>query len=358
LNDKGVEGMKVFRTIIGGFLVLIIIGGIGFLAWNLMGTSGNMIGMNMDNKGDANTPKGGHQNSTNTQNGTNQNDTSNNMASMPNMQNKISLNTMDVKNKDKFSQVILTINEAISQITIDPYSRITVPNQSLPQSVPGQPGNTTINIYPNSTNTVTPITPTGPAPGTVLPAAGVISNANMVYNQGKLEQLHNGIFKLSQGLMLLSELNDDLTLQATYVEQDTYENYVTKYNTLLQNKVKLTKSLSLINEASMMVNVNPYTSGAGYGYDASQMDQLHRGIYRLAQGMLLGTRLSEEFTNQMAQVSNLTANNSMNGMDMNTGFSIGTLNINLILYIIIAVFVLSFIIALFGAVRSAFRPTR
>jgi hypothetical protein len=42
-----VEDMKVFRRSIGTFLVLIITGSIGSLEWNLMGTSGNMIGMNM-----------------------------------------------------------------------------------------------------------------------------------------------------------------------------------------------------------------------------------------------------------------------------------------------------------------------
>jgi hypothetical protein len=333
--------MKVFRGIISFVLILIIIGGIGFLAWNIMNNSGNMQGMNMSdsqNKTDS---------TTNMQNNANQN-------TMPGMQSPTSLDAIDIKNKDNLNQVLTTINDAFNQITIDPYSKITVPRANLQQNMTDQQKNTTINIYPNSNNTVNVPTQGSPPPT----PAPIAPNANIVYNQAKLEQLHNGIFKVSQGLMLLNELNDDLTVQVTTQDQANYESYVNRYRTLYQNKVKLSKALNLVNEGSFLVNVNPYTSGVGYEYDVAQMEQLNKGIYKLAQGMFLGVRLGEDFTKQMTEISSLANNTSMNNMNMAPSFSIGNIDVRLILYILIFVFILTFIIAFFGAVRAAYRPAK
>lgn len=334
--------MKVFRRITEFILILIIIGGIGFLTWNITNTSGNMQGMNMED----------NQNSTDNTTNMQDNSTHN---TMPQMKNNISLNTSDIKNKDKLDQVIATINDAFNQITIDPYSKITVPKSSIQQKVPEQQKSTTINIYPNSNNTVN-----APSQGNTTPPtiASNSLNANIVYNQDKLEQLHNGIFKLSQGLMSLSDLNDDLTQQVTIQEQDSYENYAKRYRTLYQNKVKLSKALNLINEGSLLVNVNPYTSGIGYEYDATQMEQLHKGIYKLAQGMLLGVRLGEDFTKQMAEVNLLANSTSMNTMNMTPSYSIRGIDVKLILYMFIVIFIVTFIIALSGAVKAAFKPAK
>lgn len=333
--------MKVFRGIIRFILILIIVGGTGFLTWNIINGSTNMQGMNM----------GGNENKTNnttTDQGNNVNNT------MPETQNTSSFNSIDIKNKDSLNQVVTMINDALNQITIDPYSKITLPSTNLQQNVTDQQGNTTINIYPNSENTVN-----APAQGQNSPSTQPnMPNANIVHNQAKLEQLHNGIFKLSQGLMLLNELNDDLTLQVTTQEQDNYESYVVRYNTLYQNKVKLTKSLNLINEGSLLVNVNPYTTGVGYQYDVAQMDQLNKGIYKLAQGMFLGVKLGEDFTNQMMSVNSLANNTLMGNMNATPSYSIGSIDVKLILYILIIIFIVTFIMALFGAVRATFKSTK
>ncbi len=334
--------MKVFRRITEFILILIIIGGIGFLTWNITNTSGNMQGMNM----------GDNQNNTNNTTNTQENSAHN---TMPGMQNDTLLNTLDIKNKDKLDQVITAINDSINQITIDPYSKITVPRSSLQQNASEQQRNTTINIYPNSNNTVN-----APVQGNATPPAAASNNlnANIVYNQAKLEQLHNGIFKLSQGLMSLNDLNDDLTQQVTIQEPANYESYARRYSTLYQNKVKLTRALNLINEGSLLVNVNPYTSGVGYEYDATQMEQLHKGIYKLAQGMLLGVRLGEDFTKQMTEVNLLANNTSMNTMNMSPSYSIRGIDVKVILYMLIVVFIVTFIIALSGAVKAAFKPAK
>lgn len=236
--------MKVFKRTTEFILILIIIGGIGFLTWSIMNGSVNMQGMNMgDNQNKTD-------NNTNTQNSTGHN-------MMTETQNIPVINTMDIKNKDKLNQVITTINDAFNLITIDPYSKITVPRSNLQQGVTEQQKNTTINIYPNSNNTVNVPTQESTPP----PTSSSTANGNIVYNQAKLQQLHNGIFKLSHGLMLLNELNDDLTLQAATQEQANYQSYAQKYNVLYQNKAKLSSALNLINETSFLINVNPYTSG-------------------------------------------------------------------------------------------------
>lgn len=335
--------MKVFRGIISLVLILIIIGGIGFLTWNIMSDSGNMQGMNM----------GGNQNKTDDTTNS-QDNTDHNV--MPEMKNITLLDAIDIKNKDNLNRVLTTINDAFNQITVDPYSKITVPSSDLQQNVSEQQRDTTINIYPNSNNTVN--VPTQESiPPTTTPNS---PNANIVYSQAKLEQLHNGIFKLSQGLMLLDELNEDLDLQVTNQEQANYESYAKRYKTLYQNKVKLSRSLNLINEGFFLVNVNPYTSSVGYEYDPTQMEQLNKGIYKLAQGMFLGVKLGEDFTNQMAEVSSLANDSSMNmnSVNMASSFSIENVDVNLILYILIIVFIFTFIIALFGAVRATFKPTK
>ena len=339
--------MKILKGIFVFLLILIIIGGVGFLGWSFSRSPGKMLGMNMpsttSNANDSQTPQ------------QKSNDAS--MSSMPNTQNKISLNTLTIKNKDRLSQIITTISDAINLITVDPYSKVTVPGSVAPPNVlPSQKGNTTVNIYPNSTADVNV-----PSQGTIkaqTPPAIINPSANIVYNQGKLEQLHNGIFKLAQGMMLLNELNDDLSLQATATEPSNYEGYVTRYATLLANKLKLSKSLIMINESSTLINVNPYASDIGYEYNPQQMEQFHKGVYKLAQGMLSGIKLGDDFTSQMALVNSLSNNSSMNNMNMSTTFGLPKLNVNTIVTIIIIVLILTLIMSLIGAAKSTFIGTK
>jgi hypothetical protein len=334
--------MKVLKGFISFILILIIIGGVGFIGWSVYKNQGSMSGMNMPTPGN---------NTTNSQS----NDSS--MSSMPNTQNKLSLNTLTIQNKDRLSQVVTMISDALNQITIDPYSKLTVPGTVVPPSTStAQQGNTTVNIYPNSSPAVNV---PSQAAGTPQPSASTINpSANIVYNQAKLEQLHSGIFKLAQGMMLLNDLNDDLTIQATAIEPTSYDGYVERYATLLQNKLKLSKSLIMINEGSTLINVNPYASGIGFEYNSQVMDQFHKGVYKLAQGMLQGVKLGDDFTKQMAQINSLANNNSMNNMNMPSSFSIPTLNIRTIATIIIIVLIFTLIMSLIGATKSIFAGTK
>lgn len=328
---KGVEMMKVLKGMVNFILISIIIGGTGFLTWNLinkpgMNNMGNMGGMgNMTESADNNTSG----------------DTSPQANSM---QNNNFFTTLTLQNKDRLSQITTTINDAINQITIDPYSKVTLPSSTEQQNTRSTQGNTTVNIYPNGNaangSATTPQMPKG----------------NYVYNQDKLEQLHNGIFKLAQGRMFLSELNDDLTAQTSMSEPTSYEDYSLIYNTLLQNKNKLNNALNMINEASTLINVNPYASGNAYEYNAEEMQNLHNGIYKLAQGLLSGTKLSEDFTNQMVQVSNLANNtSSMGNMNMGQNIMLGSFNVSDILKVVLVILIISLFISLFGIVGSIFK---
>jgi hypothetical protein len=335
--------MKVLKGLLTFFLVLIIIGGIGFLGFSIIKGQGNMLGMNMPST----------TNNTTGSQTTQQKSTDSSMSSMPSNNNNLSLNTMTIQNKDRLNQVVTMISDAMNQITIDPYSRLTVPGTVVtPNASTAQQGNTTVNIYPNSSTAlnVPPLTTVTPQ----TPVATVSPGANIVYNQAKLEQLHSGIFKLAQGMMLLNDLNDDLTLQATATEPNSYEGYVERYAILLQNKLKLSKSLIMINEGSTLINVNPYASGIGYEYNSQQMEQFHKGVYKLAQGMLQGIKLGDDFTSQMAKINSLSNNNSMNGMNMPSSSGFPTLNVKTVTTIIIIVLILTFILSILGLIKSIF----
>ena len=350
--------MKILRGFITTILILIIIGGIGYLAWNIyfmpnMGQTGTNV------QPDNQTITGNQNNQHNMGN-----DTENNL--LP--------NTIAIQNKDRLNQAIGTINQAIELITIDPYARTTVPrvNENNPNAngAMQQPtiGPGTINIYPDGSSSVN-IAPSGNiTPNNQMPSIDTnvgnmnpLPNSNYVFDQGKLQQLHSGIFTLAQGLMIMSELNDDLTQQSTLSEASpaTYQTYITRYNLALQNKTKLNNAISMLEQASVLININPYGAPGGYQINLDAMGQLHQGIYKLAQGMALLTRLNDDLTMQMGQAAQLAQmtisnQNTMNN-DMPVGFNLFGMNISTIFNIILVIMAASLIIGILGAIISLLR---
>ncbi|HWR42799.1 hypothetical protein [Sporomusa sp.] len=222
----------------------------------------------------------------------------NQMAGMPGMNGQqmppSPFNNLASQNKDKLTQATTILNQAMELITTDPYSQITLPSRTTTPAgtagsinVPSREG-VTININPGEKRADFP------------------SNAgNIVYDQTKLEQLHNGIFKFSQAMMLLNELNNDLTDQSVMPEASppATETYVGRYNLTQQNRAKLVQANRLLQEALAMVNVNPYAPSEGYVYNTQKMQQLHQGISELARSTLILSRLSDDFNQQMAQIA-------------------------------------------------------
>lgn len=205
-------------------------------------------------------------------------------------------NNLASQNKDRLVQATTILNQAMELITNDPYSQITQPSQPTTPArdsnagaitIPPRDG-VTINISPGSQRREFP------------PNAG-----NIVYDQTKLEQLHNGIFKFSQAMMLLNELNNDLTDQSVMPEANppAADTYVVRYNLVQQNRAKLVQANRLLQESLAMANVNPYAPVDGYVYNTQKMQQLHQGIYELARSALILSRLSDDLNQQMTQIA-------------------------------------------------------
>ncbi len=384
--------MKFLKGLLVFVLIVIIVGGLGYIGWTMffMPNSpytlnwgmGNMSGMNTQQS--TQTPSGqtaGNSNQQMTGMGGmsgmqgNQSSSGQNNTIQNNTSQNIPLNTLAIQNKDKLNQAVGTINQAIDLITIDPYSRITVPNITmLPGSMQGQqnqPGGT-VNVYPGGNSTVNVTPPAGNTGNNNNNnstqfannnTAAMIEqqNANYVYDQGKLQQLNNGIYTLAQGIMLVNQLSDDLTIQSSTVEvtPQTYQTYINRYNTALLNKTKINNAISMINQAFTLVNVNPYGSVNGYQINIPEMQKLHLGVYKLAQGMTMLKGLNDDFTVQMAQAaynaqrlaSGTATSDSMSGMNM-TG---NRINFTTIFNIVLIVMVVGLVLGVFGAIISMFR---
>lgn len=188
-------------------------------------------------------------------------------------------------------------------------------------------------------------------------------NNNIVYDQGKLQQLHSGIYTMAQGVLAINDLNENLLNQSMMLETNplTYQTYVFRYNTALQNKAKLESAIELLNQISVLINVNPYASPNGYAYNSDNLKQLHEGIYKLAQGMGTLNSLKVDFTNQMSEASMQAQNRvyNTNPMDMSQEM-LGTglfrnINLSTIFNLIIIVLMIGLIAGVLGAVLKMFK---
>ena len=356
--------MRVFRGLLAILLILIILGGIGYIGWTLYFMPMNHTGMNTP-PANTTTPHGqtpGNQQMPGAQHIT--------------PQNNIPLNTTAIQNRDKLNQAIGTINQAIEQVSIDPYSKATVPSnlysaQMGAMQAPPTQGTGTINIYPDGNSSVN-IAPSGNNPPNNMASStntnqgtvnNIQQNQNFVYDQGKLQQLHNGIFTLAQGVAAINQLNDDLLVQSSMVEVNppNYQTYMVRFNTAMQNRTKLNKSIEMLSQASTLININPYGAPNGYAYNEDAMQQLHQGIYKLAQGMVMLNRLNDDFAKQMADAAAqaqviFNASGQMNGMShgpLGWGLFNG-ISMTSVFNIILIVLLVGLIAGVLGAVFNMF----
>jgi len=359
--------MRFLKGLLAFFLIIIIVGGVAFVGWNIYVDYqfNNSMNMTSDNtKDNTNKEETDMSNMNNTAENTEQN------ASIP--------NPMDAHNREKMSRAIDLIDEAVELITIDPYSNATVPDSKDPMQMNDNQGQTsqvtgTINIYPNDNSTVnltpsndTATTDTGMSTGTKSTMdnmdADTSQSNNFVYDQAKLQQLHSGIYTLAQGILAINELSDNLLNQSMKIEQTpfTYQTYVVRYSSALQNKTELENAMNMLGKASILINVNPYAPENGYTYNNDYMKQLHEGIYKYAQGMALLESLGEDFTNQMTTAS-MSAQNlvySSNQMDMSSSIGtnlFGNINMSTIFNVIIIILVIGLIVGVLGAVSNLFK---
>lgn len=346
--------MKALRTVLAVFLVIIIVGGVGYLGYTFLFMGGmSHGGMNMA-PSQTMSPEamqemqGGQQQQQN--------------AAVPNV--------LAAQNREKLSEASAMIDQAMALISIDPYSKATVPfqngNAGMAQMQPGQSGGT-INVYPsgNSSLTIMPgannpvINPAPTATATPQTPAGNSPANNYVYDQTQLRQLHSDIYNVAQGIMMVKGLNDDLLVQSSTAETNppNYQTYVVRYNTALQNKTKLNNAVAMLNSISTMVNVNPYAPQSGYEFKSGNMDNLHEGVYKLAQAMVILNSLNDDFTQQMteASVGAQSAANSMNLMPNMNMDNTTPISLNTIFNIVIIILIIGLVAGIIGAIMRMVR---
>lgn len=346
------------RQWVAAFLVLVIIGGLGYVGWTLL--LPGIMGHTQNQQDNMQNPM--HNMNMNGTQGANQNKNQDmHGMQMPQAPTQVK-SAIALRNMENLGSSLTLINQAIDLITIDPYSRTTVPNPDLyrwmrRQQAPSPGinifpnGNSSVNVYPKDAQT------TGnPDAGSGMPGNDN-TNTNYVFDQNKLHQLHQKIFLLAQGVISVQDLRDDLSFQASQLETSPpdYATLVQRYNQAYSNKMKLDASLRIFQDAFGLINLNPYAPPEGYQFNIQNMDSLHQGIYKLSQGLTQLSRLDKDFE---AQMNDAAVQAQMLGSMGNMG-NMGDMNQfnykNLLLMVGIGVLVLLIIILIARLLRAAGR---
>lgn len=354
MKKKGsfLSGLIVF------FLIIVILGGIGYLGFNIIKNANGMPGMNMA----SDNPSTDMENS----NVTDDNSKGEIVSKEDNSQTddkktyKINHINQIMSNKESLSQAYETISSALDKMTLDPYATDTKKSTSRNSDSMGDMNDdnstsgdskdkTTINIY-NSSVTDQQTTQ--------------MQDMGQTYDADKMQKLHTGLYKVSVGMQLLDLLQDDITGQIEKAGVDTSsktEFYMNQYYITLANKNKLKEALTYINEAVDLININPYIDTNGLAYDTERMAQLHDSIYVIAQGVVDLNKLNDNLLSQSVDLGILAQNaynesqqnqDSMGNMNMSSSSS---LNISSIITIILILFVVIFIIGLLGSMINLFK---
>jgi len=295
--------MNVLRKLLVFVLVVIIVGGLGYIGYSMFYTdhSGHLTGSTQK------TGQGGASPVTPpTSQPTNSGQLNNPSAAFAQ------------QNRDTLVKAIGNLNEAISLMTVDPYapgkneftSSAGTPGSTGSTNVPNNPVNSpqTINIYPQNNQSVNilPSAASGANPvnnQNIMP----MSNNGVTVDQQKMQQLHSGLFKLSQGMAILGQLSDSLGQQAEDVSIQGLslpQQYSLLHNQTVQNRSRLNEAMAFVNEATTLVNVNPYQINGASSYERDKMNQVHEGVMKLAQGSALLNQLNEVLANQAIFAAN------------------------------------------------------
>lgn len=370
-----------FSKFLSFFLVLIIISGVGFLGYSLISGSGgmNMASMDSMTKGDTNktnTPATSNTTDSSSKDNMNMDNSSKDSMNMGNSSNSNSSNNSNsttnqysttvinaiLQNKDNIEKARVALSDSLKLMTLDPYGvdtkqennmngSDTQTQQNNGQNQTTTQQGTTVNVYPqNNTNTT-------------------MGNMGTTYDTDKMEKLHTGLYKVSIGVQLLDQLKNNLSLQleqASMQVKDPSQYFYNQYLFTVQNKTKLTETLTYINEASSLVNINPYVSENGAVYDKDRMTNIHESIYKLAEVVIDLNKINDNFSNQAITLGNVTQNyinnndQTMQGMNMNdTGFNIfGNVNMITVFNILVIVFIVIFIISILGFISRLLKSPR
>lgn len=369
---------KFFSRLFVFLLVIVIIGGIGFIGYTYL----NMNQTNQQAFDEAN--KTSNSNTTSQENV--QQDTS--MGSMQmNEEQPVSTSlTTTLKNKENLDKIRTSFKDALKYMTLDPYAANDADNQADMQMDMGnmqQGTDATSNTSQSTTQQA------------VTAADTTMQNMGLAYDSNKMEQLHSGLFSMAVGMALLDQLSDELIDQASYANistQNPIQDLTNQYNLTVQNKASLNQAMDYLEESAKLVNINPYISSDGFVYDKERMENIHQSVFKLAEGVALMNLLDNELTNQSIYLANTTqvyinnasmmnaantansttiadttnsAHNSLtdttNSTVTTTGFLGGifdNINISSVVNIILIIFVIGLILGIFGFIMSLFKAPK
>lgn len=374
-----------FSKFIAFFLVLIIISGVGFLGYNLVIKKSGLnmsMGMNMimpsqsaqsNSTKDGNTEKSSDsskQDQVNMRDNSYQqnqmnmnNNNSNNQSNTEYAANQV--NTT-LQNKEALEKNLSILNDALKLMTLDPYGvDVKNPSQDNANNAIGQVDNNKKDNGTSAANTqggtIVNVYPQGNGQGNTMQGMGT------TYDPNKMQQLHNGLYKISVGMQLLNQLKDNAALQveqASMEVKNSSQYYQNQYLMTVQNKNKLLEALTYINEASTLLNINPYVSQNGSVYDKERMTQIHQSVYKLAEAVGGLNKLNDDFTKQTMSLGNLSQNSmNMSQMNQQTNNSFlssifGTINMATLANVLLIVFIITFIMGIIGYIGRLLKPSK
>jgi hypothetical protein len=364
MKKKGsfLRGLVVF------VLIIIILGGVGYLGFNIMN---NAKGMDMAS--DTTTTSNESTDSTSTETAsTNTNSTESSNQTTTTDSTTVT-NVVDTYKIDQLNQLMLNsetlskayqiVSAALDEMTLDPYATDSSMSDEMNDQMNSMQGTqnssdtttqdkTTVNVYT----------------GNVTDQQSMqMTNMGQTYDADKMQQLHSGLYKVSVGMQLLKQLQDDIALQIEKASVDTStktEYYMNQYYSTIANKNKLNNALTYINEAVDLININPYVDAYGLVYDSARMTTLHDSIYKIAQGVVDLNAIDSKLLNQavtlgtLAQTAyndSLQSQNTDNMNNMNMTSSTSGLNTSMIVTVILVLFVVIFIIGLIGSILNMFK---
>lgn len=375
MKKKGsfLSGLLVF------ILIIIILGGVGYLGFNIITNANGMSGMNMASSSSTETKStdSKSKDSTSMKQASNATDatdsTDKDTASTSNTENayKVSQINQVMLNKEALDKAYDTINAALEKMTLDPYASNSDTNGSISDQMTKQSmsmdnsqsstqndtnsdskSNTTVNVYNGDAQDQS--------------TQNQSMSMGKTYDADKMQQLHSGLYKVSVGMQLLKQLQDDVAKQIEQASVDTSnqtEYYMNQYYKTIASKNKLNNALTYINDAVDLININPYVDANGLVYDSDRMTNLHDSIYTIAQGVVDLNKLNDTLLSQSVSLGSLAQNaylqsqqnqdsNSMNNMNMPTS---SNFNISNIVTIVLIIFVAIFIIGFIGAILNLFK---
>lgn len=310
-------------------LIIIIVGGVGFLGYSILKNNG---GMSMDSMS-------GSMTAVNNDMSSQPQDTMNTgSGNADDSQYSTVVTSTVLQNKENLEKTIKDLNSSINLMTLDPYSTENNQHGSQDQTSAG---------------------------GTASQGSPITGMQGMgtTYDAAKMEKLHTGLYKVSVGMKMLNQLNDNLAGQyekASMKINDPAEYYYNQYMITVQNKTKLSEALSYINEASSLLNINPYVSQSGAVYDKEKMANIHDSIFELAQAVIDLNKINDDFAGQAITLGNVTQSyidnaNSMQNMNMNSTSTFSNVNVVNLLNIAAIAFMAIFVVSILGYIYRLLR---